>query len=115
MTKEAVAEKPDEATFPQPTAEEMIEEATDYNEALETIQAMWQTTESGCAQRMLWLLDQHSTESKIERWEKLKQAFLERPRYWSVADCDKCHWVVGGWISEKKAAKVLESHKSRAH
>lgn len=109
---------------PKETAEDVAEEFTwretapevdTENLDQETIEAMWQSTSAYTEQYLARTQGREPSAHEQARWGMIEDGFRAHPRFWFVADCPHCDWVMGGWITDDHAAKALQSHDNRRH
>lgn len=109
---------------PEESAEDLADEFVWRDEApqpdrggldQETIDAMWRSTSVYTDQYMTRVADQRPSDYEQRRWAHLERFFRQQPRFWCVADCEDCDWVVGGWLNETNATKALREHMRKAH
>lgn len=81
----------------------------------DTLEEMWKTTLAYTEQYLAKAEGRSPEPWEYERWGFLEEAFRRNPKFWAVADCTKCDWVQGGWLSEQRADKALLAHDKAKH
>lgn len=100
-----------------PQAEDYAEEFfwEDGEEFEPHIEEMWRTTTAYTEQYTMKAMGIEPDDHHRKRWARLEQGFRDNPQNWSVADCERCDWVLGGWLTKARANQALSSHTKDKH
>ena len=78
----------------------------------ETVEEMWKATAAYTEEYVAKAFHVEPSEGVKRRWAELERAFRRNPRSYHVADCEKCDWVMGGWLTKANADNALRSHRA---